>query len=90
MINFFKSYKINLIGINKLLSLDVDPQYSYIRPMDTISTDASFIKYDYIKPYTNFKNNVTIKKSETLGFLEKYKFNRKEETSIECDVTVVQ
>jgi hypothetical protein len=88
MINFFKSYKITLIGINKLLDLNADPQYNFIRPMDKIDINSDFTKYDYIKPYSNFVNSTHTNKLETVGFSEKYKINKSKEATIECDLTL--
>lgn len=88
MINFFKSYKINFIGINKLLNLETDTQYNFIRPIDITATNASFIKYDYIKPYMNFTNKMTTTKTDSIGFYERYMFNYIEEITIDGDLTV--
>lgn len=68
MVNFFKSYKVELTGINTILTFD-DRFENMIRPIDGIELYANFIKDEYIiikdsiksKSNMNLRNYIDIK-----------------------------
>ena len=82
MINFFKSYKVELTGINTIYTFD-DRFENMIRPIDEIYMNSQYIKEEYIiikdsiinHGYMNLKDAFKIKEKiyiDTYWMLNKY------------------
>lgn len=71
VINFYKSYKVDFLGINTIYILD-DKDGGYIRLIDDMILKRYFQRNEFIKLYEVFvKNHITMTPKEKIEFVEK-------------------
>lgn len=74
IINFFKSYKVDLMGISTIFLFD-DKFENSIKPIDCMHMSSVFNKDDYYYLTEKIKYNVDISKSEKISIIEKIYFD---------------
>ena len=81
VINFFKSYKVELLGISTVYKLG-DKYTNYIKPIDIVNLSIEFLKSDNIIVKDCLNNFSSMTKEEKIKVLEKVYF----EISRWCDL----